>query len=184
MFQKWSSGTGTSGGLSKPSTVSRGGCAWPAVKPIRALFPNPAGWLGRGLEIVHARPLTSNCDSEAFPSARRAQWSMVEQRAHREMAGGALMTASHQRLACGDYCCSTQGIPRVDKLWEPVLLFATVIKLLAVHSLYQKGPPVLSGNVFCLLLHGLLDCFCFFSASSSPFFPALPRLALVRAASC
>ena len=81
MFQKWSSGTGTSGDLSKPSTASCGGCAWPAVKPIRALFPNPAGWLGRGLEIVHTLPA---CSATATVKPFRArdglsgQWSNKE----------------------------------------------------------------------------------------------------------
>jgi hypothetical protein len=46
---------------------------------------------------------------------------MVEQRAYREVAGGALMTASHQRLAA-----TTAVRPRdtrVDKLWERVLQY-------------------------------------------------------------
>ena len=59
MFQKWCSGTGTSSDLSKSSTGGRSGCAWPAIKPIRALFPNPTGWLGGGLEIVHTLPTRS-----------------------------------------------------------------------------------------------------------------------------
>ena len=80
MFQKWSSGTGTSGDLSKPSTVSRGGCAWPAVKPIRALFPNPAGWLGSDLEIVYARPLTATATLKPFQARGEpsGQWSNKE----------------------------------------------------------------------------------------------------------